>query len=111
VGLLVDHGGDHAFIDGVETVTFTPIDGGAAVATAKALRDELSFREVLVGAPLGIEPKDIVFVLWDSTLSSNEPDGGCTITDGASVVYTIISARRWGPANTQWRCICRKQVS
>lgn len=109
--LSVDYDADHAFVDGVETVTFAPIDGGDAVATAKALRGELSFREVIAGGPMGIESNDIVFTLWDSTLGGNDATGGSTITDTASVVWTILSAKKREPAGDQWRCVCRKQVN
>lgn len=96
--------------DGVENVTYTPKHpAGAAVADVKALRGDLTQQE-LSGGIVGIEPTDLAFILWDSTLDGNEPTQGSVITDADDVAYTIRSAIRtlW---NTQWRCICYQQVS
>lgn len=101
----------YSHTDGVEDVTYTPVHpSGAAVTDVKALRGDLSRQELFRGSVAGIEPTDLIFTLWDATLSGNTPTGGDVITDADNVSYTIRSASRavW---NTQWLCICYQQVT
>jgi hypothetical protein len=94
-----------------ETVTHTAAADGSTVATTKAAREQLSFRE-MAGGPVGIESTDVVWVVWRSTVGKDVVRGD-TITDSASAVWTVLSAVPWIYAGIiiNYRCVCRKQVS
>jgi len=114
MSLAEDIAGDWEWEDGIETVTVTQrnADGTtAADADAKALRGELSHRELGIGGPAGIEPTDIVWKVWSATLTNATPKRGGTITDSGSTVWTILSLteRTIGSVSIWHRCICRKQ--
>lgn len=97
---------DYQHVDGIEDVTYTPKNpSGAAVSSVKAKRGDLNRKEISLGGNVGIEPTDIVFTLYDTTLSSNEPKGGDQITDADAVAFTIRSATKQ-LFGTKWRCVC-----
>ncbi|MFA6245186.1 MAG: hypothetical protein WC655_29855 [Candidatus Hydrogenedentales bacterium] len=103
---------DYEYIDGIETVTFTDLDGNAT-ATVKGLRMGLGYREsILVGAG-AYQPTDMVWELWSATMASEVPTAGCRITDSGSVVYRILAAQETtiGQTSIKWRCVCRKHES
>lgn len=97
--------------DVIETVTHTDATDSQTYATVKAHRDELSYREISADGLAGLEPTDIVWVVWAETLTVT-PAQGDTITDSAGVVWGIMSfsARTIGATVIKYRCICRKQV-
>lgn len=107
-----DYDNEHEFIDGVETVTFTPQKpAGTAVTTAQAKQGDLNRREIaMIAGTAGLSPDDTVWTLWDETLGGNTPKQGDIITDSSSNVWVIL-----GMANqlfrTKWRAVCRKRVT
>ncbi|MDO8631710.1 MAG: hypothetical protein Q7R41_14580 [Phycisphaerales bacterium] len=103
--------GEHAHIDGVETMTFTP-DGGSAVTTAKGHYSEKTLAEISIAGALGIEATTAVVVLWHSTLGGSTPRSPDTITDSASVVWVVraVTTDRFGSTSIKHRCVCSKQV-
>jgi len=103
------YSGSHAFVDGVETVTYTPANPtGAAVADVKALRGDLQ-QQPLTGNVVQFEPAAVEFVLWDATLAGSTPAGGDLITDESNSRFRVTSVVRqmW---DTQWKCICQPEV-
>ena len=96
--------------DIIEDVTHTDATDSGTDA-AKAYRAELSFREISANGPVGLEPTDIVWVVWAETMAAT-PAQGDTLTDSSSVVWSILalSAVTIGAIVIKYRCICRKQV-
>ena len=101
---------DYLYQDGVESVTFTDLDGNAT-AVVQAVRVGLNYREAQLAAAGAYHPTDMVWELWSYTLGAKVPTPGCTVTDAHSVVYVIVSASETAIATTsiKWRCVCRKQ--
>lgn len=104
---LTKLGNDYLYLDGIETATYTP-GTGTAVATAKVFRTEQTYRELAVGAVLGIRPTDVVLEVWAVTIPLITPAEGDTITVGAEV-WRVLAIRRIGVGSTKhvWRCTCR----
>jgi len=98
---------DLAAFDGIETVTLGDVSAGTTDTSVTALRRELTFREVAMGGPLGTESGDITWHLQANT-TAIVPANGDTITDGDSVVWTILSVTKT-TLGSRWRCVCRKQ--
>lgn len=101
--------GDHAYIDGVETVAYlAPDDAGTTVATVKAKRRELTKQEISFAANAGLPVDTIAFTLWDSTLGGNSPERRGLITDAAGDKWSIASVtlQRFG---TQWVCLAHRK--
>jgi len=108
--LATDIAGDHSVIDGTETVTVTPQNPtGTADSSVTALRRQLSRRELQFSGIIGLTPDDMVWHLWETTMSMSSVKAGDLITDSASVVFTILSASK-DTLGTRWRCPCRKQI-
>ena len=102
---------DWQHVDGIEDVTYTRrLPSGDATDAAKAHRESLNFRETMLNGPAGLQPTDIVWVLWAATLAYT-PSQGDTITDSAADVWAILSATgaTIGATAIKYRCICRKQ--
>ena len=103
------YGGDHAYVPHVETLVFhvrnEAGDATVNVTGVKGKRLDVQAAQQEFGVAATITTKDTVWRLWDSTLSSNEPEVGDTITSG-SVVYVIrdVAKRRPGPT---WLCNTR----
>lgn len=108
--LGADLAADYAYIDAIETVTFTDLDA-SPTADVKALRGTLNYRETTMAAAGAYDPSSITWELWSDTLSGAVPQAGCTITDSSNVVYTIVDAVEYtyGSTSIRWRCVCRKQ--
>lgn len=101
---------DYASIDGVEDVTYTPRNpSGSAVTGVKAKRDRISRRQAQF-SPVSLESSDVSITLWTSTLDGNEPQNGDLITDAGGTDFIILdsSLEHW---DTQYRCLCRREVS
>lgn len=98
-------------VEGVEDVSLTPQNPAAAtVPNVKAKRRVLNRQNLsLFGGIVGLEPTDVPFHLWVSTLGGVIPKPGDLITDEAGVVYTILAASLES-LKQRWRCLCRKQV-
>lgn len=103
---------DWQYVDGIETVTHTPQPGGTPDTSVKALRGELSWREVQLGGPAGLAPDDLAFDVWAATVT-DVPKQGDTLTDGDATVYTIlsVSAKTIGATAIRYRCLARGQVA
>ena len=101
-------GGEHD--ERTETVTYTTV-AGSSVATAKAIRTELSYREILVGGPAGLSQTDMVWEVWSASVPTVTPANGDTIAAGG-VTWTVLSVSvvSVGATAIKYRCICRKNV-
>ena len=106
--LATDIADDMAGFDGVETVTLTDVSASTSDATVTGLRGPLSHREIMMNGPAGLEPDDMVWNLQANT-TAIVPVPGDTITDGDSVVWTILSVMK-ATLGTRWRCTCRRQI-
>lgn len=104
---------DWKFVDGVETVTLTD-QNSPHVQThcVRALAGNLTRREVagLSATSLGVEPDDLAFTLWISTLNSRTPKRGDKITRDDGEKFTILSCQL-SAIDTCWRCLCRKRIA
>lgn len=103
---------DWKFIDAIETVTITTRAApGDPIRCVRALSGNLTRREVtgLSATSLGLEPDDLAFTLWASTLNGRTPKRGDKITRDDGAGYTILSAQL-SALDTRWRCTCRKQA-
>ena len=110
--LAADIAADYSIIDGIESVTLTPQNPAAtAVTGVKAQRRALTRAEIS-GQVVGVEPQDVPFHLWfgPSSVPATVPKNGDTITDSASVVWTIQSLT-YSAQCSRWRAACRRQVS
>lgn len=105
--LATEIASDMADFDGLETVSLYDQSADTTDTTVTALRRSLSHREVQLGAPLGIEPHDVVFHLQANT-TAIVPENGDTITDSDSVVFQVLSVSK-DTLETRWRCVCRQQ--
>ncbi len=103
---------DWQFIDGVEDVSVTPRNpAGAAVTGVKALRRVQQADEFAqVGKTLGLEPNDMVWHLWASTMAGISPKNGDIITDSGGIVWTIKTVANT-TLGTRWRTLCRRQAT
>jgi hypothetical protein len=107
MALADDIASDLADFDGAETVSLYDASANTTDSAVTALRRVLSHRDVQMGAPLGVEPDDIVFHLQQNT-TSIVPTGGDTITDSGGTVFSIASVNK-ETLGTRWRCICRQE--
>lgn len=99
---------DYAHFDGYELVTFTEQNpAGTPVTSVPAIRYPVG--ESLIGSgDLGSEDYDVVFHLWNGSLSTAVPKNGDIVTDASSVVWTVITSSKRG-YEPQWELRCRKQ--
>lgn len=102
---------DYLHIDGIETVTFTDLDGNATT-NVKGLRGELTYREQGLQAVGSFQDAEVAWELWSATLGGEVPIAGCIVTDADSIGYSILSAREVaiGLESIKWRCLCKKRV-
>jgi hypothetical protein len=97
-------------VEGVEDVTFTPQNPPEPpVNNVKAKRRVLNRRSIQQFAAVALEPDDIVFHLWVSTLGGKTPKNGDLITDAGGVKFTILS-QALESLQQRWRAACRKQA-
>ena len=109
--IISDIAGDWQYIEGVEDVTFTPRNPDAApIPNVKALRRELSKSAQYLGASAGIEPTDVPWHLWATTLGAVVPKNGDTITDPAGIVWRIKSLT-FSPRTSRFHCMCRQDAT
>lgn len=100
---------DWQWIDGIEDVTLTPQPTGSPVTGVKALRRGLNHDEMtLMSETVGLEEDDMVWVLWDESLSGAAPQTGDTITDGDTNVWTIQGLAKV-TMGSRWRAVSRPQ--
>ena len=94
------------------TVTYTKKDGTTSVATAKAKIVERDYREMQMGAPVGLEPEDQIWAIGIATLGGLEFERGGTITEAGGTVWMILMFRpRYaGAAVESYRAVCRKRL-
>jgi len=109
VAYISDYSGDHAFIDGVETVTHTPIATGTGDSSVEALRGTVDQLPPTFSDSLAVMPDDVVFILWNVTLTATRVENKDQIKDSDNVVYQVRLARE-SSDGSQWVCVCRKQV-
>lgn len=109
MSLATDIADDYEDFDWTETVTFQARNPtGTADSTVTALRRVLSRRDLAFDNGVGLQPDDLVFILFSATLGSNAPKSGDIITDSSGQVYTILSVEK-GTLGSKWRCVCRKR--
>lgn len=98
----VDYSGDWRFVDGVETLTYTPPTGTAS--TVRGCR-ATSARSGLGGGDLyQPEPTAAIWYLWTDGFSATPAVGG-TLTDASSTIWTI-NAATLRSDGTQWSVSC-----
>lgn len=111
MSIVSDIATDYQHIEGVENVTFTPRNPDAAsINNVKALRRELSKSAQYLGASAGIEPTDVPWHLWATTLGAVVPKNGDTVTDSAGIVWRIKSLT-FSPRTSRYRCLCRQDAA
>lgn len=101
---------DYLKFDNVETVTFTAVTTGTAVATAKAMFEPGSEAEAMqMAVSLGFSPdRNAAFiVLFDTTLSGQRAEAGGKIRFSATDIWSILKAAH-KTFRTRWRCFCVK---
>lgn len=106
---MLDINDDLALADGSESVTVTlkRVDGDTALPVAGALRRVLD-RSHQSFASVALIGDELVWNVPDNQLAGAELQRGDTITDAASIVWTILAAEKLTFA-TRWRCLCRKE--
>ena len=109
------YGGDYAFLDHVETLTFEARDVAGAskasvlgiaakrVTTVKGKRLDISTTQQAFGNALQVTSTDVVWRLWDSTMGGNVPAAADTVTDSNGDVYSILDVVKQRPGPT-WVC-------
>lgn len=106
--LADDIAGDLADFDGVETVSLYSAAGNTTDSAVTALRHAIQYRDLQLGAPVGVEPTDTAFNLQASTVTT-APKQGDTITDSSNTVWTVLNVQKV-TLGTRYRCACREQV-
>lgn len=106
---ISDYSGDHAFIDGVETLTHTPKNTGIGDSSVEGIRGTVNQLAPTFSDSLALSPDDVVFVIWNSTLTTKRVENQDIFTDGNSNVYQVRSAQE-NEDGEQWVCICRKRA-
>lgn len=105
---LEDIRGDWRNNEAVEDVTFTASSGTATAA--KAVQDELSYREAVTIGTASLDTEYCVWKVFDETLGGAIPARGDTLTDGDGNVWTILGL---SPNSNYplifWRCVCSRQ--
>jgi hypothetical protein len=103
---------EYEYVDGVETMTFTPA-GGAAVATAKGHYGSKNQAEVALTAEIGLKGETALIVLWHSTLGGSTPKSPDQITDsgGAAWIVRAVETTRYGSTEINHRCLCSARVA
>lgn len=89
-----------------EQVTLTHQPGGAADTVSRAVRLEISRREVQAAGGL-FTMQDAIWLLPAAELDS-DPKEGDRITGADAVAWTILEAAQEA-AGTVWRCVCRRE--
>jgi hypothetical protein len=108
---IVDSGGNHAYIDGVEAVTYQPKETGEAAITAvQVKRGSHATAAAIFGDSIALTPEDVVFCLWTDTLSGRAIRKDDTLTDTTSRAYRV---RLWkiDADESQAVLICRKNAT
>jgi hypothetical protein len=97
--------------DDLQLVTLYNTVTKASTANVKAINREISYKEALLGAPLGLESTDQMWLLGCKSLGSATPDRGHWITTADGAKWTIDSTklRSFGDTGIFWECIARKQ--
>ena len=96
----LDYSGDHVFLDGVESGTYTAPDG--TVSNVTVLRDHLR-RAGIAGALIGVSSGDVPFFVWG--LDDVEVNATLTVS---GTVYTVIEATYQRSDRAHHRLICRE---
>lgn len=108
MGYVTDYSGDHAWIDGVETVSYAgDAETAAVVEDAKVRRGEIT--ESLLAQPttFGAATGDVLMVLWSATIDT-VPIEHDLITDAAGVTYRVQGGSMRGDG-AQWLLFCRRE--
>jgi hypothetical protein len=107
---ISDDSGDHAFVDGVETVSYDPAEAGiSAIAGVKAIRGTVDTIAPTFSDGLALTPDDVVFCIWTVTLGGRVIRRDDTITDTAATPRSY-QVRSWRDSEdeNQVICVCRK---
>lgn len=107
--MTLDIDNDISLADGSESVTVTlkRADGDTALAVVGALRRVLDRSYQSFGG-VALIGDELVWNVPDNQLAGAELQRGDTITDAASISWTILAAEKLTIA-TRWRCLCRKE--
>ncbi len=96
-----------ADMDGIETVSLYDQSADTIDSSVTGLRRALTYRDVMLGGSIGLEPTGCAWHLQANTTSIT-PEAGDKITDSGSIAYTILSVSQ-ETLKTRWRCLCNLQ--
>lgn len=106
---LVDRSGDYAFMEGVESATYT--DPSANVDTqVKVRKGSLGMSDLQAGGVFGVSMGDVPFTVWNETVINGTllPQGKLVV---AGTTYTVIGILATAPDGSQTRIICREDLT
>lgn len=102
---------DWRYIDGVEDVTFAPLnrDGDPSpVEDVKAKRSGLGKTDLQLLAATAQTTEGCVWNLWASTMGGQEARAGDEITTAGGTVW-IVGATQLLTLGSRWRCVCTRK--
>ena len=109
--ISLDYSGDHAFVDGIETITLTPQNPAAtAVTGVKARRSSKTKAAISPGVSFSSEPVSETWFIWSGPLSSTVPKPGDKLTDVNTVVW-IIQTVQTRDDGAQYSCFATQAAS
>lgn len=104
---IVDHSGDHAFVDGVESATYTDPSGNVDTQV-KVRLGSLSMSELQAGLSFGVSMGDVPFTIWNETVINGKLlPGGRLVVAGTG--FQVIAIGAVIPNGSQTRIITRKE--
>jgi hypothetical protein len=97
--------------DDLQNVTLTNVVTSVSYAGLKAKNRDLTYKEVMLGAALGLEPTDQMWIVGAKRLVGVTPHRGDTITTTDGTVWTALSikVKSFGDTLTHFEIIGRKQ--
>ncbi len=106
---IVDYSGDHAFVDGVVSATYTDPSGNVD-NQVKVRLGSLGMTELQAGAVFGVSMGDVPFTVWNETIINGELlPGGRLLVAGTG--FQVLSIGAVIPDGSQTRIITRKERS
>ena len=106
---IVDRSGEHAFVEGVESATYTD-PSGTVDTQVKVRMGSLGTTDLQASASFGVSMGDVPFAVWNETVINGEllPQGKLVV---AGITYTIIAILTTLPDDSQTRIILRKDLT
>lgn len=85
----VDSSNEWQFVEGVETIVYTP-PGGTTVSTGKARRGNITVSDLQSGL-VGLSPGDVVLVIWLSTIGGADALAKEATIEIGTVRYHVVN--------------------